>query len=128
MDALALQMKEFSGARFDVSVNPGDPEAFIFLSHVAAALEKSGWKWIDWNPGGPLTGSYILPGKPNIGQFAFFGVYLIVDPAHVDKLSKPARALVAALKDKGFEAALEVAANPSIPNKDTVHIAFGKKR
>jgi hypothetical protein len=128
MKVLAAQMTEFADTRFDVGVIPGDPEAFIFLSHVAAALEKACWKWIDWNPGGPLAGSYILPDKPNIGQFAFFGVFLIVDPAHADTLSKPALALVEALKAKGFESALEVVANPSIPNKDTVHITFGKKR
>lgn len=94
-------------------------------------LETAGWKWVDWNPpNGPFTQVYTFSGtdKPNIGQFGFFDVLVILHPDHAAELSKPAEALVTALKAEGFAAALELVSNPSIPNKDTVHVTVGRKR
>lgn len=128
---IADKLRQFSGTRFDAAAIPGDPEAIIFLTFVTAMLESAGWKWVDWSPpNGPLAQVWTITGtdKPNIGQFGFFDVLILFHPDHAAELSKPAEALVTALKAEGFAAAFEVASNPSIPNKDNLHITVGRKR
>jgi hypothetical protein len=126
---IAERLRPFSGTKFDAAAVPGDAEALIFLTFVAATLESAGWKWVDWNP---ANGSqvYTITGanKPTIGQFGFFDLLVILHPDHPAELLKPAQELVAALNAEGFAATLEVVANPNIPNKDTVHITVGRKR
>jgi hypothetical protein len=129
IEVFAQQLKPFTGTRFDAAVIPGDPEAAVFFSHVTAALEAAGWKWIDWNPpGGGLMMVFTIPGKPNVGQLGFFGVTLQVHPEHAATLKRAAEALGLALIAEGIEASLDVTASDNIPNKDTIHVIVGKKR
>jgi hypothetical protein len=70
---ISENLMRFAGTRFDAAVLPGDPEAFVFLSHITATLERAGWTWVDWIPtGGPLELTYSFGGKPNVGQQGFF--------------------------------------------------------
>jgi hypothetical protein len=128
-DRLRSKLEAFGKTRFDAAVIPGDPEALIFVSHITATLEWAKWVWVEWvPPGAPLQTTYTIAGKPNMGHFGSFGVIVLLNPDHASALSKAAEALVEAIRFEGFEAALEIVANPSIPNKDTVHVTVGKKR
>jgi len=126
---LAAKLKQFSGTRFDTAAIPGDPEAVIFASHIAATLEIAGWTWVDWNPpSGQLMMVYNIQGKPNIGQFGNFGVTILLHPEYATSLASPAKAITEILVAEGFESSFEIVSNPGIPNKDTVHVTVGKKR
>jgi hypothetical protein len=129
MSAISEKLKRFAGTKFDCAVIPGDPEAMIFLSHIAATLEKAGWVWVEWTaPEGQIAMTYTIPSKPSIGQLGFLGVTLQINPAHAGPLSAPADALGLALIAEGVEATLDVIDNASVPKKETVHVIVGKKR
>jgi hypothetical protein len=129
ISVLVEKLKRFAGTKFDAAVIPGDPEAIIFLSYIAATLEKAGWVWVEWTaPEGQIAMTYTIPTKPSIGQLGFFGVTLQINPAHDRALSAPADALGLALIAEGIEATLDVIDNPSVPKRETVHVIVGKKR
>ncbi|MEH2475895.1 hypothetical protein V1281_002930 [Nitrobacteraceae bacterium AZCC 2161] len=47
---LAEKLKPFASTPFDLAFIPGDPEAAVFGTHIAAMLETAGWKWVAWAP------------------------------------------------------------------------------
>jgi F0F1-type ATP synthase epsilon subunit len=129
ISVIVEKLMRFAGTNFDAAVIPGDPEAIIFLSHITAALEKAGWKWIEWAaPDGQLSMTYSFLGKPSIGQLGFFGVTLQINPTYDRALSAPADALGLALIAEGIEATLDVIDDPSVPKRETVHVIVGEKR
>lgn len=128
---LAEKLKPFASTPFDLAVIPGDPEAAIFGTHIAAMLEIAGWKWLAWAPvGAPFQQVFTITGtdKPNIGQFGFFDVEILLRPDDPDTLAPPVQALIELLQREGFAVAFETSTNPNINNKATVHITVGKKR
>lgn len=128
---LAEKLKPFASTPFDLAVIPGDPEAAIFGTHIAAMLEMAGWKWVAWAPeGAPFQQVFTITGtdKPNIGQVGFFDVVIFLRPDDPDTLAPPVQALIELLKGEGFAVAFETSTNPNINNKATVHVTVGKKR
>jgi hypothetical protein len=128
---LAERLKRFAPTPFDLAFIPGDPEAAIFGTHIAAMLEMAGWKWVAWAPeGAAFQQVFTITGtdKPNIGQVGFFDVGIFLRPDDPDTLASPVQALVELLQGEGFAAAFETSTNPNINNKATVHITVGKKR
>jgi len=128
---LAEKLRPFAPTPFDLAFIPGDPEAAIFGTHIAAMLEMAGWKWVPWAPeGAPFQNVFTITGtdKPNIGQVGFFDVGIFLRPDDPDTLAPPVQALIEVLKGEGFAVAFETSTNPNINNKATVHITVGKKR
>jgi hypothetical protein len=120
------RLKKFAKTRFDMSVIPGDPEAAVLMSRIAASLEEAGWTWVAYSPpDGALMMVFNMPGKPNIGQEGWRGVSVQV-PDEMAELSPAANAIAGELMAVGIEATRDKAATV-IPNKDTVHILVGKK-
>ena len=75
------KVRWLAGARFDLSVVTGDPEALNFMIHIADTLEKAGWSWIEFNhPGGPFMQVYDIPGKPNVGMIGAWAVLIQAHP------------------------------------------------
>src|SRR5450631_1849827 len=93
---LAEKLKQFASTPFDLAFIPGDPEAAIFGTHIAAMLEMAGWKWVAWAPeGAPFQQIFTITGtdKPNIGQVGFFDVGIFLRPDDPDTLAPPVQAL-----------------------------------
>jgi hypothetical protein len=110
-----------------MSMIPGDPEAAVLMSQIAAALEGAGWTWVEYNPPtGTLMFVFNIPGKPNIGQEGWRGVSIQVPDERMAELSPAALALADELMAIGIEVSKDKAA-AMIPNKDAVHILVGKK-
>jgi hypothetical protein len=131
LKSLAEKLKPFASTPFDLAFIPGDPEAAVFGTHIAAMLEMAGWKWVAWAPAGaPFQQVFTITGtdKPNIGQVGFFDVGIFLRPDDPDALAPPVQALIELLKGEGFAVAFETSTNPNINNKATVHITVGKKR
>ncbi len=127
ISSLADKLRPFANTRFDMAVIPSDPEAVVFMSHIAAMLEKAGWTWVAYgHPGGPFMTVYTMDGKPNIGQQGWSAVSIQVFADHATEFSAAADALLAALKAEGVVATRDEA-NAAIPNHDALHIVVGKK-
>lgn len=121
------KLKQFAKTRFDMSVLPGDPEAAVLMSQIAASLEEAGWIWVEYNPpNGTLMMVFNMPGKPNIGQEGWRGVSVQVFDEYSAELSPAANAVAGELMVVGIEVTRDKAA-AVIPNKDTIHILVGKK-
>jgi hypothetical protein len=125
--AFGARLKRFAKTRFDMSVIPGDPEAAVLMSHIAASLEEAEWTWVEYNPpGGKLMMVFNIPGKPNVGQEGWRAVSIQVPDERTTELSAAADALAGELVAIGIEVTRDKAL-ATIPNKDTLHILVGKK-
>lgn len=128
---LAEKLSPYASTPFDLAFIPGDPEAAVFGTHIAALLEAAGWKWVAWAPeGAPFQQVFTITGtdKPNIGQVGFFDVCIFLKPGDPDALAPPVQALIDLLHGEGFAATFEISDNPNINNRATVHVTVGRKR
>ena len=121
-------VKPFANTQFDLSVAPGDPEAFDFAKQLGGALKLAGWKWTDWSAG-VLQQVYQTTGLPTIGQAGVnSGVGVVYFQDHAGTLSQPTMTLSQALNNSGVRANADaVGSDTQITNHEIIHIFIGKK-
>jgi hypothetical protein len=110
-----------------VSVPSGDSEAIHLYEEITDALDKAGWKGVDWTGVGVF---YERPGRPKAGLIAATGVHLIVlpDADNKDHLILAARAVAEGLTKIGIASqAVEMQMQNSSTNHNSIQLVIGTK-
>lgn len=121
---ISQMLREFTGIKFDVATNSGDPEAGTLLPVLENVLVGAGWEQMDW-AGGDIV--FSRTGRKVVGIVSLVGVVIQMDPSKVATFSAPASKLADLLRDAGIDAKAEGGSGTQAANNDAMHVLIGKK-
>ncbi len=123
------KIKPFSGTKFDVGLQTGDPEAQNLLLQIEDALNMAKLDEIDWN-NDDSNGIDIKFSRPNghaAGLISMTGVIIQVHPEKIDELKESVQAIASALNAENINCRAELGLGVPNTNKNAIHILIGKK-
>jgi hypothetical protein len=117
-------ISQFSGQKFDMAVNSGDPEAGFLLDTIESILTRAGWQQVDWK-GGDIV--FSRPQRPVIGIISMVGVFAQMERDKAQAFEAAAVMLMGSLNLEGIASKAEAGSIAAAENKDVMHIMVGKK-
>jgi hypothetical protein len=117
----------FAGKQFDVAIPPGDPEPFMLMEVIEAAVRAANWVQRDWIDKVLGALKLIRSGRAEVGNVSAIGVLIEVDQSRLTELKEAAETLASALNDEGIPALATVGTATKAANADAIHILIGKK-
>ena len=118
------KIRVFSGQRFDMAVNSGDPEAGALLDTIETILTRAGWEQVDWR-GGDIV--FARSQRRVVGMISMVGVFAQMEKDKASAFEVAAVILMGSLNIEGIESKAEAGAVTVAENKDVMHIMVGKK-